>query len=278
MAASYLHGVETVEIPSKGGLIRLVKSSIIVLLGVSPAGPSQALTLCNNDTDDAQFGGIIKGSNIGRTLDIIRKLAGSCAVVVINCYNQATHTTAKTSGDAEVIALVDGMAQMSLPPVGTVTITNNATSSAIAGTKGIDWDYDANGLFRDITGTLAGLTLKFSYTGFDESKVQASHLVGTVNGTTGVRTGAKLIETMYSKYGFTAKVIVCPQYSSLSAVAAELRSQADKARAVWLHDAPFGTTVSDAVAGRGNSGTIGWNINHARTILLYPYLKVDELN
>jgi hypothetical protein len=264
--------VETLNAEVSGQLIRIVRSSIVALVGVSPYGPAQQPIQCLNETDDAQFGGVVKGASIGRTLDIIRKIAGGGPVIVINVYDAATHNIARTGGSAEVISVTDGVAQMAYAPIGTVTIVNNTTSVAIPGVKGTDWDYDKNGKFTDITGALEGIALKFSYTGFNPAVVTSAHIVGTVD-SAGTRTGAKLIETIHSAFGFTAKVLIAPEYSQLSGVAEEMRSQADKSRAMYLHDAPYGTTVAQALAGRGPSGTIGWNHTHERTILLYPYQK-----
>ena len=42
--------------------------NIIALVGIAAKGPSQALTLCSNQTDDSQFGSALTGFSIPRAL------------------------------------------------------------------------------------------------------------------------------------------------------------------------------------------------------------------
>ena len=52
---------------------------------------------------------------------------------------------------------------------------------------------------------------------------------------------------------------------------------ADKVRAIALIDAPIGTTVSEAITGRGAEGAINFNTSSERVGLCFPHLKRYDL-
>ena len=271
MSANYLHGVETIDIEKQGQLIRSVKSSVVVLTGIAPKGDKNVLTLCLSDRDDAQFGSPLTGFNIPKALEIIRKEAGGCPVLVINTFDSTTNGTA-VADEAHTVA--SGKVKLTYNPIGAVVITNS-DGSATTLVKDTDYTLDDYGNFVALTSLFTG-SLKFSYKKLNASSVDATQLVGAVDGTTGVRTGMKLAATAYNLFGFNPKIIIVPGYSTLSGVATEMKAQASLFRACALIDAPSGTTVTGAVTGRGISGTIGFNLSDKRTVLLYPLIKTYD--
>lgn len=102
--------------------------------------------------------------------------------------------------------------------------------------------------------------------------VQPSDIIGTVNSTTGKKTGLKLITEFYSRFGFTAKLILVPVYSSLSAVSAEMIALCETNRALALIDAPAGFTVQQVINARGAGGQL--NTSAYSAVICYPHLKV----
>ena len=76
----------------------------------------------------------------------------------------------------------------------------------------------------------------------------------------------------YTTFGFTPKIFVSPFYSQISAVDTQLALLADKFRAVYLKDAPLGTSLGNVIQGRGNT-TINFNTASRRAMLLYPFGK-----
>lgn len=102
--------------------------------------------------------------------------------------------------------------------------------------------------------------------------VTASDIIGTVNSTTGEKTGLKLITEFYSRFGFTAKLILVPVYSSLSAVSAEMIALCETNRALALIDAPAGMTVQQVINARGTGGQL--NTSAYRAVICYPHLKI----
>lgn len=269
MPANYLHGVETIDIEKQGQLIRIVKSSVVILYGIAPTGPAQVLTLCLSDRDDAQFGAPKTGFNIPKTLEIIRKEAGGCPVLVVNTFDSTTNGTA-VSLEAHTVD-ANGKVKLTYEPVGTVSLFD---SGGVASTlvKDTDYSVDDYGNFTALKSTFTG-SLKFSYRKLNSASVDAAQIVGAVDGTTEARTGMKLAATAYNLFGYNPKIIIAPGYATLSGVQVEMKAQVSLFRAIALFDAPASTTVAGAIAGRGISGTIGFNTSDKRVALLYPQIK-----
>lgn len=106
----------------------------------------------------------------------------------------------------------------------------------------------------------------------DPSKVIAADIIGEVD-TDGNSSGLQALIGTYNLFGYVAKMLIAPGYCTQNAVATEMISVADKLRAMALIDAPVGTTVNEAIAGRGASGTINFNTSNKRAVLCYPHVK-----
>jgi phage tail sheath protein FI len=269
MPAAYLHGVETIEIVVGGQTIKIVKSSIVALFGIAPKGPVNVLTQCLNAADDAQFGSPLPGFNIPKTLKIIRGIAGSCPILVVNTFNQATNTTQVT---AEVQVVTNGELSLSAAPVSAVTVLD-ANSAPVTYIPGTDYSIDDYGNFTVLSVAIPdGTSLKFTYKKLNSTGVTNSQLIGGVD-VNNARTGLALFDLAFNMFGYKAKIFLSPMYSSISAVVAAMAAAATKFRATYLVDAPYGTTISGAIAGRGVAGTIGFNTADERAYLLYPFVK-----
>jgi phage tail sheath protein FI len=265
---SYLHGVETISVDIAGQTFQVVKSGVIGIVGIAPTGPLNQLVLVNSDADFSQFGLSVPGFTIPQTLEVI-KLQGAATAFVINVFDPATHVTAVT---LESKTVANGKLKLGFAPIGTVNVFDSAgvASTYILGT---DYTIDAYGNFKVINPAITNATvLKFTYNKLNLSAITAT----VVNGanTSGVRTGTALWELAYQTYGFNPKILIAPGFSTVSAVASNLRALADKYRAIDYTDAPAGTIVDDAIAGRGPAGSIAnFNIAHQRTELVFPQLK-----
>lgn len=106
----------------------------------------------------------------------------------------------------------------------------------------------------------------------DPAKVLPSDIIGTYDSTTGKRTGLKIIDELYSRFGFTAKLMLVPVYCESSAVSAEMIALCETHRAIALIDAPAGMTVQQAINARGTGGQL--NTSAYRAVICYPHLKV----
>lgn len=267
---SYLHGVETVLVKTPGQTTNVVKSSILALVGIAPIGDSESLKLCMNANDDSQFGSPLPGFDIPKTLAIVRAIAGNTPVLVVNVFDATAHTTAVVD---EVKVITNGKLSLGFAPIGAVTVKDNAgVASALV--LGTDYSLDAYGNFIALSADAAdGTTLKFSYKKLNAAAVTGSTIIGGTDGTTNVKTGLALFDLSYATFGFNPKIIVAPGYTSLSSVVAAIESAAQKFRAIYYIDAPYGTTPAGAIAGRGVGGTINFNTASRRAELLYPFAK-----
>ncbi len=108
----------------------------------------------------------------------------------------------------------------------------------------------------------------------DPSTVQASDIIGGVDPVTGKRQGLQIIKDLYSKFGFTGKIILAPVYCESSAVMTEMIAIAEQNRAIALIDAPVGLTVQQVLNARGSGGQL--NTSSYRAVICYPHLKIYD--
>ena len=209
MPASYLHGVETIEIEKGARTIRTVKTAVVGLVGTAPIQDVEdeyktinEPVLISSDVDAVKYFGTAKdGFTIPQALDAIFD-QGAGVVLVVNVFNPDKH---------ESVA--------------------------------------------DVT---------------------KADIIGGVDSVTGKRTGLQTFKDCYSLFGYFPKTIIAPVYCEDTAVVSEMQVICDKIRAIGIVDAPVGTTVQDAIKGRGPQGTINFNTSSDRIVLCYPHLKVYD--
>jgi phage tail sheath protein FI len=230
------------------------------------------LTLCLNAGDDAQFGKPVPGFNIPKTLKIIRAIAGSTPILVVNVFDTANNLTQVT---AEVQQVVEGSLLLSAAPIGAVTVLNSDGSAATI-VKDTDFTLDDYGKFKAISSAVVdGTSYKFTFKKLNSGSVSNSQLIGEVD-QNNARTGLALYDLAYNMFGYKPKVILCPGYSSISSIVAAMATAAAKFRATYLVDAPYGTTIAGAISGRGIGGDIVFNTADERAYLLYPFIKAFD--
>ncbi|HZC45433.1 MAG TPA: hypothetical protein VE243_03095, partial [Candidatus Acidoferrum sp.] len=102
MPASFLHGVEVIEVPNGPVPVRVVKSAVIGLVGTAPewavTSPTVAAaintpTLVSSALDAAKFGPIVRGYSIPYALAAIQA-QGAGQVIVVNVFDPSRHFTA----------------------------------------------------------------------------------------------------------------------------------------------------------------------------------------
>ncbi len=207
MAASFLHGVETIEIEKGARTIKTVKTAIIGLIGTAPIQNvddeyrtiNEPVLILNEIDAVKYFGNHEDGYTIPQALNAIFD-QGAGVVLVINVFDPETHQ--------------------------------------------------------------------------DVSKVTISDIIGSIDADTGKRKGLKAFEDCYSLFGYFPKTIIAPVYSEDKTLVPEMETLCKKIKAIGIVDAPVGTSVQDAITGRGPEGSINFNISSDRIILCYPHLKV----
>ncbi len=275
MAANYLHGVETIELLNGTVPISVVKSAVIGLVGISPSGPKQTLTLVNNAQDAAQFGPPLTGLNIPQALDAIFK-QGAGTVLVVNIWDETAMATTVT--DEVSAAVASRKVKTAFNPVGAAAVVVKNSAGSTTYTVGTDYTIDVYGNLVILNAAITdGLTLKFTYKKLNAAGVIAALVIGTVDGSTEARTGFKCFVDSYNLFGFKPKIFIAPGYSSLNTVAVEMIAQADLHKAFAYLDAPAGTTVAGAIAGRGPASTINFITASKRARLFFPMLKAYDI-
>lgn len=171
-------------------------------------------------------------------------------------------------------------------PGGGLDITAANFSGGAAGSAvitqyelGVDYSVDTLGNITVLSGSAIteGATIKASYKKLDAGSVTAAQIIGTIDSISGAYSGIKCFDLLYNTFGFTPKILIAPGYSQLDAVGQELLSSANKHRAIALLDAPEGTTVTQAIAGRGPNGSVGgFYTSSKRAYLMYPMVKVYD--
>lgn len=279
MPANYLHGVETIIIEKGPRPITGVKTAVIGLVGIAPmldvASADRTLNepvVVRNPVDAAKYFGTNRsGFTIPAALDAIFDQGNGPICIVVNTIDPASDVTAVASESKTFAA--DETLTLDHPQVSSVVVKNEAGDTTYVA----DTDYTvdaANGkITRITTGAIAsGATVKVDYSWLDPSTALAADIIGAVD-VDGNRSGLQSLIDTYNLFGYVAKMIIAPGFCTQNSVAVEMIAVADKLRAMALIDAPVGTTVSEAIAGRGPSGSINFNTSNKRAILCYPHVK-----
>lgn len=281
MAASYLHGVETIELERGTRPIRSVRTAVIGLVGTAPiwevdasARSTNEPVLITNPVDAAKrFGTARSGYTIPQALRAIFD-QGAGIVVVVNVFDPAKHKTAVASAPSAF----DSKGVITLPHQGVAAVAVKSAEGDITYLEGTDYTVDAvAGVIRRVEGGQLAIEdqVQVSYDRPDPSEVTAVEVIGAVD-VGGKRGGMKALAESAGRYGFAPKLLISPVYCTQQSVAAELEAQATSLRGVALVDAPIGTTVDGTIAGRGSAGAINFQSASDRVILCYPHVRVYD--
>jgi uncharacterized protein len=145
MPASFLHGVEVIELATGPAPITVVKSSVIGLVGTAPSwalAPGQsapglsAPTLVSSAQDAAKFGPAVQGYTIPYAVNAILN-QGAGQAIVVNVFDITKHTTdivaSQTFSAAGAVNLGHmGITNLSVMPTTTAPVTGE--SHTFAGT------------------------------------------------------------------------------------------------------------------------------------------------
>src|SRR6202050_633942 len=105
MPASFLHGVEVIEVHNGPVSVTGFKSAVIGLVGSAPTWPVQSPsvapapntpTLVSSALDAANFGPLVRGYSIPYALAAIQE-QGAGQAIVVNVFNPSVHFTDRKS-------------------------------------------------------------------------------------------------------------------------------------------------------------------------------------
>jgi phage tail sheath protein FI len=277
MPASFLHGVEVIEVANGPVPVSVVKSAVIGLVGTAPSWavgpPSVAVapntpSLVSSALDAANFGPIIRGYTIPYALAAIQA-QGAGQAIVLNVLDPSRHFTAIAATAFTFNS--QGAINLGHMGVSSVVVTSNpAGTTYIAGT---DYTLDAvNGAISIVAAgsgghIAAGASVLIAFNYADPSKVVDADVIGAVTG--GVYTGMQAFQTTFGTLGFFPKILIAPGYSQDASVATALSAAANKIRAMALVDSAPATSAAAAIANRAAAGN-GFASTNKRIILCYP--------
>lgn len=261
---AFHHGARVKRVNGGSVPIDQANSAIIGIVGTAPMGPVNTLTLCQTKKDFAQFGTILdKGYTLPDAFDIIaRYQAGQ--VYVVNVLDPTRHKTTVTNET------------LTIDP--TTLIANTANAGLLEATiadKTAGEDYDINLMRGEITFKVPPADdedIQITYTFADPSKVTDDDIRGGFDVDTQKRTGLELIKQGFNLFATDAKILLCPHFAEKAGVAASLQTLANQIKAIAYIDAPQGTTLSQALSGRGPKGTINFKTSENRAHLFYPFV------
>ena len=220
MPASFLHGVEVIEVSIGSVPVTVVKSAVIGLVGTAPAwaveSPSVAAmpntpALVSSSLDAANFGPLVRGYSIPYALAAIQA-QGAGQAIVVNVFNPNIHFTALTA--SAFTFNTQGAISLGHMGVSNVVVTSNpAGTTYVAAT---DYTLDAvNGAITIVPSgsgghISAGASVLIAFDYADPTKVADSDVIGAI--TSGVYTGMQAFQTTYGTMGFFPKILIAPGY------------------------------------------------------------------
>lgn len=267
MAAAFHHGTETNRVNGGSVPVDTVDGAIIGIVGTAPIGLTNELVLGMTKKDFAKFGGdelIGYGYTLPDALEIIsRYQAGQ--VYIVNVLDTSKHKTnvAQESLTIDSTTLIAKTQQVGLL---------NLSLSDEDGVVNSD-DYTANLLTGEIRFKRNHNRLVATYDYADPSKVTEDDIRGGVEAVTGKRKGFELLRTGFNLFGSDAKIIICPGFDATPEMATAIETLALQLNAIAYIQAPKGTTLAQALAGRGPEGTINFKTSSDRTHLFFPHVK-----
>jgi len=197
-------------------------------------------------------------------------------------------TTSNDNTAALVAAQIN--TYVSAPNYTAVAVGNKVTYKAVAGSGTTPNGFVGAGVIGgDVTiGTqvpmaggvdeeTASTSISADYDRFDPTTVGAVEIIGDIDGLTNERTGLKLLRMAYNTFGFRAKLIICPGFSTLASVSAEMGVLASQVKAMYIVDGPEGATPATIITSRGPAGTLNLNTSDPRFIPAFPMVKAFDL-
>lgn len=266
MAAAYLHGVETNRIDGGSSPVYTVDGAITAIIGTGMCGAVNEITLCQTVKDFSQFGTVVgAGFTLPDAANIVTRYK-SGVFYVVNVLDPTKHKTAVANEALAVDSntLTTTTAHPALLPGYVVQDGGHDLTAGV--------DYNIDTLSGSVTFTQAPNNATISYSYADPSKVTKADIMGGYVAATGKRTGMELMTEGFNRFGADAKIVIVPGYDADKDIAAAMITLAEQLEAIAYVAAPKGTTLSQAIQGRGALGNINFKTSSDRVQLFYPYV------
>ena len=241
---AFHHGTKTIRVAGGSVAVETVDGAIIGIVGTAPVGAVNELTVCQTTKDFSKFGVILgKGFTLPDAFEVLSRYSAG-KVYVVNVLDPAKH---KTSVTDEALKQDDNTLRAKTEHPGLLNLTLTADRTL---TEGSDYAVDLQ--TGEITLKAKHETLKATYEYADPTKVTEDDIKGGIDSATGKRQGFELLRDGFNLYGADAKILICPEFDKTASCAAALTTLAEQLKAVAYVQLPKGTSLSDAIKGRGH--------------------------
>ena len=274
--SGFINGVRTKRTISTKTSTSGSDFSVIGLVGTAPIfdvkdedrTSNTPKLITTKDNGVKYFGYNRSDFSIPAVLEAIYARNDSAKVVVVNVFDIEKHKTSET-----VTKTFDAKNEIQIERD---YITNLVVKKGET-TLTEDTDYSVKDNVITIkTGSTAvqkgdEVTLTYDYA--DVSKVETKDIIRGVD-VDGNRSGIEALKDAVALCQVKPRVLIAPQFSTVTSVVNALDSLAVKFRGHVYFDAPQGTTVENAIKGRGTAGEINFAINSENCEAVFPWVKV----
>ncbi len=265
--SDYLHGVETLPQDDFNMTITEADMSSVVIIGTSLINKEELPKITNDRESAIYAGNNIDGFTLPDAVETVLKESGGADIYTINIFDETKHT----ANVDKSITFTDGVCKLDETGIQNLVLKQGETTLV----SGKDYSFENNTITILEGGALENnqdnVTAAYKYADF--SKITDSDVIGSVDKTTGKRTGAKKIYDIVAEYGIVPGIIIAPGFTSKN-VKTELETIAEKLRGFVYFDVPKGTTINQAEKARTKE-TEGLDLtgSNESTILAMPYVK-----
>ncbi len=282
---AFKHGIETTESEVESIAPQTGSAGFQVIVGIAPINlaedPDAAVNtpiLVYSKTEAQKKVGYsddIKTYTLCQSISANSDLFNISPYVMINVLDPKKHKKDLSKTDVAVVAMAAHVAEKGIL-LSTMTVANGST------TLDADTDYiasfDDNGEV-DITllssGQGASATkLSITATQLDPSKVTEKDIIGGYDVSTGKETGLELIRQVQPKFGLVPGLIVCPEWSKNSTVAAAMAAKCEALNGVYTCECVIDmdtTTAKEYSSLKEAKESMG--VSNIHQILLWPKVK-----
>ncbi len=208
------------------------------------------------------------------------QLYKNAPIVMVNVLDPVKHVTEETTKD---VVLTSGVAELSFETLINSVIVKGYNGEELTEeySKGIDYDliYTNNVLQLErieggkITSDTAKINIK--YKAVDPSKVTKEDIIGGYDVTTKKAKGFELVDVVFPKYRVIPTILLAPNFSHNSEVAAIMAAKAEcinglfAAKAIIDVDTTCATTYTEAVEWKNNN-----NITQPTQLVVFPMVTL----
>lgn len=273
-----MHGITTKSGKTGTPSVKGVKTGIIALIGTAPifdvseenrkVNEPVMITSATNITP--MFGYNRWNYTIPMALNAIFDNSGGATVYVINVFDPKKHKASVSS----TLTFENGKITLNECGITNLKVVK-ASENMVLDT---DYTFTNNVIEIKQDGKLSAtdeVTVSYDYA--DPSKVTVADIIGGVD-VDGNKSGMELLRVCKSLFGSKPKILIAPSFSTTKSVLDKLAVYAKRLRAVYYGDAPVGTTLADAIKGRGDLGTINFNTLDKRCQLYFPHYRIYNSN